>query len=249
VPRSQDFQHRLETEDIGVHPKAGDEAFGYVREDAVDAAFGNIADMDFDVRQARPLNAILQRKAGIGKPCRIHHQSVEALVYGPIDSINRLAFDVAIENVEDVVMLPGVMAQHGIELGGCCRAVDRGFAPPEEGQIRARGGALSAPAGRVSIERKIDRLDGGGTFTFVWRETGGPAMTKPTRKGFGSVILLDSAKHFGQTVELDYMPRGLCYELQVQLNKIEASKQTNGPARIGMRPVYPAAACRPILKK
>jgi PAS domain S-box-containing protein len=83
-------------------------------------------------------------------------------------------------------------------------------------------GALSAPAGRVSIEGKIDRIDGAGTFTFVWRETGGPAVTKPTRRGFGSVILLDSAKHFGQSVALDYTPRGLCYELQLQLNKIEA---------------------------
>jgi PAS domain S-box-containing protein len=86
-------------------------------------------------------------------------------------------------------------------------------------------GALSAPAGRVSIEGKIDRLNGGGTFRFVWRETGGPAVTKPTRRGFGSVILLDSAKHFGQSVELDYAPRGLFYELQVQLNTIEASNK------------------------
>jgi PAS domain S-box-containing protein len=85
-------------------------------------------------------------------------------------------------------------------------------------------GALSAPAGRVSIEGKIDQLNGGGTFAFVWRETGGPAVTKPTRRGFGSVILLDSAKHFGQSVKLDYAPRGLCYELQVPLNAIEASK-------------------------
>ena len=51
-----------------MHPKAGDEALGHVREDAVDTAFGNIADMDLDVRQAGPLDAILQREAGIGEP-------------------------------------------------------------------------------------------------------------------------------------------------------------------------------------
>jgi hypothetical protein len=49
-------------------------------------------------------------------------------------------------------------------------------------------------------------------------------VTKPARRGFGSVILLDSAKHFGQSVELDYTPRGLCYELQ-ELNTIEASNK------------------------
>jgi two-component sensor histidine kinase len=92
-------------------------------------------------------------------------------------------------------------------------------------------GALSTHAGRVSIEGKTERLDGSGTFTFVWRETGGPAATKASRRGFGSFILLDSAKRFGQAVEVDYSPRGLCYELQVQLNTIEASNKMDGPAR------------------
>jgi two-component sensor histidine kinase len=85
--------------------------------------------------------------------------------------------------------------------------------------------ALSSPSGRISIEGKMDRLNGGGTFRFVWMETGGPAVTNPTRRGFGSVILLDSAEHFGQSVELDYAPGGLSYELQVQLNTIEASNK------------------------
>jgi PAS domain S-box-containing protein len=86
-------------------------------------------------------------------------------------------------------------------------------------------GALSAPAGRISTEGKIGRLNGSGTFTFIWRETGGPAVTKPSRRGFGSFILIDSAKRFGQAVELDYSPRGLCYEFQVQLNAIEQSSK------------------------
>ena len=84
-------------------------------------------------------------------------------------------------------------------------------------------GALSIPDGHVAIDGKIERLDGGGTFSFVWKETGGPRVTTPTRKGFGSVILLDSAKQFCQSVTLDYPPHGLRYELQVQLSAIEAS--------------------------
>jgi PAS domain S-box-containing protein len=90
-------------------------------------------------------------------------------------------------------------------------------------------GALSAPDGRVWIEGKIDRLNGGGTFSFAWTETGGPPVTRPTRKGFGSVILLDSAKQFGQSVVLNYAPRGLRYELQLQLSAIEASKTFANP--------------------
>src|SRR6266511_2139179 len=93
-------------------------------------------------------------------------------------------------------------------------------------------GALSTPNGRVSIEGKIDRLNGGGTFSFAWRETGGPPVTVPTRKGFGSVILLDSAKHFGQSVTLDYAPQGLSYDLQFQLSAIEASMKHEGRATV-----------------
>jgi two-component sensor histidine kinase len=117
-----------------------------------------------------------------------------------------------------------------VKVGGCDIVVNPSAAQQfaliihELATNAVKYGALSAPAGRVSIEGKINRLDGRGTFTFVWRETGGPAVTKPTRRGFGSVILLDSAKHFGQSVKLDYTPRGLRYELQLQLNTIEASK-------------------------
>ena len=35
-------------------------------------------------------------------------QSVEALVYGSIDAVNRLAFNIAVENFEDVAVLCGV---------------------------------------------------------------------------------------------------------------------------------------------
>jgi PAS domain S-box-containing protein len=84
-------------------------------------------------------------------------------------------------------------------------------------------GALSTPNGRVSIEGKIGRVNGRGTFSFAWRETGGPPVTVPTRKGFGSIILLDSAKRFSRSVELEYAPQGLRYELELLLSEIEAS--------------------------
>jgi len=49
-------------------------------------------------------------------------------------------------------------------------------------------------------------------------------VTVPTRTGFGSIILLDSAKRFSQSVVLDYAPQGLRYELELLLSEIEASK-------------------------
>jgi two-component system CheB/CheR fusion protein len=54
-------------------------------------------------------------------------------------------------------------------------------------------GALSSPDGRVSISGKIEGYDGSGSFVFLWNETDGPRVSPPTRKGFGSVVLLEAA--------------------------------------------------------
>ncbi len=87
----------------------------------------------------------------------------------------------------------------------------------------AKHGALSAPDGRISIEGRIERVNGHRTFSFLWAETGGPMVKAPKRKGFGSSILLDSAKHFGEGVKLDYNPQGLRYELRFPLRAIVAT--------------------------
>src|SRR6476660_4590736 len=68
----QNLKHRLETEDVGMHSEAGDQALRHVREDAVDLAFGNTADMYLDIRQGGTLEAVLQRKARIGEPRWVH---------------------------------------------------------------------------------------------------------------------------------------------------------------------------------
>ena len=80
-------------------------------------------------------------------------------------------------------------------------------------------GALSSPDGRVSISGKIERYDGSGSFVFSWKETGGPRVSPPTRRGFGSVVLLEAAEQFG-SVTMNYLPEGLTYQLQLDLNAI-----------------------------
>jgi PAS domain S-box-containing protein len=81
-------------------------------------------------------------------------------------------------------------------------------------------GALSSPDGRVSISCKTERYNGGGSFVFLWKETGGPRVSPPTRRGFGSVILLEAAEQFG-SVTATYPPEGLIYQLQLDLKAIE----------------------------
>ena len=90
-------------------------------------------------------------------------------------------------------------------------------------------GALSSPDGGVRIDGRIEGTDGKGQFRFVWRETGGPPVTPPTRKGFGTAILDQLAKNFGQKVEAVYHPGGLIYELVVSLSVIGAQQPEASP--------------------
>jgi two-component sensor histidine kinase len=91
-------------------------------------------------------------------------------------------------------------------------------------------GSLSTPIGSVSIDGKSERADGDGSFSFTWTETGGPAVSPPRRKGFGSVILFDAAEHFAESTIANFLPTGLNYHLRFRLSTIEA-KPASGAGR------------------
>jgi two-component sensor histidine kinase len=92
-------------------------------------------------------------------------------------------------------------------------------------------GALSVPQGRVSIQGKVERVNGTGQLLFIWKESGGPPASAPSRKGFGSVILMDVAKQWAGEVSADFSDDGLTYSLRIPLNLIEATlKKESGHA-------------------
>ncbi|WP_439404606.1 sensor histidine kinase [Bradyrhizobium sp. DASA03076] len=68
-------------------------------------------------------------------------------------------------------------------------------------------GALSQPAGRVAIKGSILQDEKGELFRFVWTESGGPAVSAPRRKGFGSSILDTMANRFACRVEAAFRCR------------------------------------------
>jgi two-component sensor histidine kinase len=61
----------------------------------------------------------------------------------------------------------------------------------------------------------------------VWTERDGPTVQEPTRRGFGSVILDDTARQFARSVSIDFVPAGLRYELRLPLPDIAASNQND----------------------
>jgi PAS domain S-box-containing protein len=85
-----------------------------------------------------------------------------------------------------------------------------------------RYGALSLPTGRIAVAFDVLRTNAHATFSFLWKESGGPKVSPPTRKGFGSVVLLDGTKQFAEHVTLEFEPDGLKYAARFPLGAIEA---------------------------
>jgi PAS domain S-box-containing protein len=76
----------------------------------------------------------------------------------------------------------------------------------------AKYGALSAESGRVSLSWRIeaDKLE------LLWEESGGPSVTPPSRRGYGSrAIVAGIERQLAGAVKFDWQERGLCCTLSV----------------------------------
>ena len=70
----------------------------------------------------------------------------------------------------------------------------------------AKYGSLMAASGAVHLEW---RRDDAGDLIFDWRESGGPTVAKPLRKGFGSTIIENSLPYdLGGEASINYDPDG-----------------------------------------
>lgn len=72
-------------------------------------------------------------------------------------------------------------------------------------------GAWSNDEGVVDVVWKIyERADGARRLRIVWRETGGPAVSPPQRRGFGSVLIERGlSREMGGEVKMEFLPSGL----------------------------------------
>jgi CheY-like chemotaxis protein len=75
----------------------------------------------------------------------------------------------------------------------------------------AKFGSLSTPAGRVVVSWRLGQDDG---ITLSWRETGGPVVSPPHRRGFGSTLIERAlAMETGGRATIDYLPAGVACEI------------------------------------
>ncbi|MEH6487193.1 sensor histidine kinase [Hyphomonas oceanitis] len=78
----------------------------------------------------------------------------------------------------------------------------------------AKYGALSNDEGTVHVGWTFNNTNGS-HFDLTWRESGGPAVTKPTRRGFGMTMLTRIlAQEINGDLSLDYKPDGLVCKME-----------------------------------
>ncbi|MDZ3838808.1 MAG: PAS domain-containing protein [Rhodospirillales bacterium] len=78
-------------------------------------------------------------------------------------------------------------------------------------------GALSNGSGRVGVAWEVSRHSSE-RLRFSWRESGGPPVYKPSRRGFGSVMIERGlARELNAQVSLDYAPDGLVFQMEMPL--------------------------------
>lgn len=80
----------------------------------------------------------------------------------------------------------------------------------------AKYGALSTRAGRLSV--RWERLSEPARLRLLWRESGGPPVAPPARRGFGSTLIERSlAYEFEARIDLQYPPEGVVCEIELPL--------------------------------
>lgn len=77
-------------------------------------------------------------------------------------------------------------------------------------------GALRTPTGKVLVETILDPV---GNVHMSWKESGGPLVHAPTRRGFGRTILEQAIPfEVSGTSILHYLPSGFCLDIMLPAN-------------------------------
>ena len=77
-------------------------------------------------------------------------------------------------------------------------------------------GALTEPTGKAALDCKTN----GDAVCLTWRETGGPLVSPPTRRGFGTRLIEQGlARELSGSVKLDYQPDGVVCTINFALGR------------------------------
>jgi two-component sensor histidine kinase len=108
-------------------------------------------------------------------------------------------------------------------------AQELGLALHELATNASKYGALSVPRGKIEVDWKIeDEMTASKRLHMTWLESGGPAVSPPMRKGFGSTVTTSSlSRSFKGEAKVDYRPEGVIWELTAPLGNLVAELNLN----------------------
>jgi two-component sensor histidine kinase len=92
-------------------------------------------------------------------------------------------------------------------------------------------GALSNGSGCVNIEWSLSSREAGTTFAIGWRERGGPPVSPPAKRGFGSTVISRIVmESLNAKVDLGFEPEGLTWQLECPAAEIAGSAGFPSPS-------------------
>jgi two-component sensor histidine kinase len=84
----------------------------------------------------------------------------------------------------------------------------------------AKYGALSNDTGTVTLDWEVTEDNDGRQLRLIWTEAGGPHVTAPVQRGFGSRLIERSARdQLGGEATVDFLPRGVVCTVTSALDK------------------------------
>ena len=174
------------------------------------------------------MNAIVARSVKVDRPIA----DSQAVILGRLqalartyDSLTRVAFDGVLLDVILVEEL-SVFGERVHFDGPVIKLTDKStqtFAliAHELATNAVKYGALSVPGGGVDIAWASDQTGAQKRFRFFWRERGGPPARPPTRKGFGTTIIVQIAgSEFACKPRTQYEEDGFAYEFDAPLERV-----------------------------
>ncbi|WP_260923294.1 response regulator [Novosphingobium sp. 9] len=102
-------------------------------------------------------------------------------------------------------------------------------------------GALSNDSGIVHLDWSLES----GALHLVWRESGGPQISQPERRGFGSTLIERSMASDGARIEAQFLPSGVVWTMHLPLPEI-ASAAAIAPLA-SAAPAIPALPAMPAI--
>lgn len=129
----------------------------------------------------------------------------------PVDELVRAHVSPFVDRAEQVLVLsgPGLILKPEA-------AQNLGLALHELATNASKHGALSSPTGQIEIRWGIEQHDGQRRFRMMWRESGGPEIEAPKRRGFGhSVVEAMVGRALEGEARLDWRREGLVWNLDV----------------------------------